>query len=415
MSSRKTGRAHSAKIEHRRAVARRRNQQIRWEQFRQLAAEQRKRRRKTIAMVAAGVVLVAAVITTVVMWPEPKVKLELTAPVIERQSPPLAIGTAPNSYNISYRVQVISDTGAIENHFEQISIRRPFDDHVTFYAGETVTDTTEFEVINNLGLSSTSSAGGEPQVQKGLPAAGKTDIRIDVTLDDLVKGGYFVAREQRRLLDRDCTVFRTGRTVESNVVAMATDTDYVDVCIDNAGLMLEEMAVNGGKVSLRVIASEVATEPEFAADVFTIEGAPLGTADGAPLLDEIDRATIPNANLLRLPTVPTGYEHKARYILREAPAAEAAGEGVAATKDTYVDLYVNGTKTLVIQQGPTKNEPQVDTTNAQPIDIGLLGSASLLLGVSGHAVITNPTGEWFIHLNGTMPAAELQGIAGQLR
>jgi len=113
MSSRKTGRANSAKIEHRRAVAKRRNQQIRWEQFRQLAAEQRSRRRKTFALGFAVVVAIAAVVTTVVMWPEPKVKLELTSPVIAKTSPPLSIGTTPNSYNINYQVQVIADTGTI--------------------------------------------------------------------------------------------------------------------------------------------------------------------------------------------------------------------------------------------------------------------------------------------------------------
>jgi hypothetical protein len=133
------------------------------------------------------------------------------------------------------------------------------------------------------------------------------------------------------------------------------------------------------------------------------------------LLDEIDKNTLPNANMLALPTLPAGYEHKGRYVLREAPAADAAGAGVAPTKDTYVDVYVNGSRSLVIQQGATANETQVDTTDAQSIDVGLLGQAKLVLGVSGNSIIMNPTGEWFFHLNGAMTAAELQEFARQLR
>ena len=415
MSSRKSGRANAAKIEHRRAVAKRRVQQVRWEQLRQLAAEQRRKRRKKIALVAAVVLAGAGVVTTVLIWPEPKVKLELTAPVIAKQSPPLTIGAVSDSYNITYQVQVIADSGSVENHLEKVSIKRPFDDHVIFYAGDAVSDTTEFEVINNFGLSSTSNGGAAPEIRHTLPAPSNSDVRVDLTLNDLVSGGYFVAREQRRLIDRDCTVYRTGRTVESNTVAKATATDYVDVCIDNTGLVLEEMSVNSSKISLRVIAKEISADPQVGTDPLTVEGTPLGTADGAPLLDEIDKNTIPNANLLSLPTVPAGYEHKGRYVYREAPAADAAGAGVAPTKDTYVDVYVNGSRSLVIQQGATANETQVDTTDAQSIDIGLLGQAKLVLGVSNNSIVVNPTGEWFIHLNGAMSASELQDLARQLR
>jgi hypothetical protein len=415
MSSRKTGRAHAAKIEHRRAVARRRSQQIRWEELRQLAAEQRRRRRKKLAIGFGAIVVIAAAVTTYLVWPEPEVKLELTSPVVAKTSPPLTVSTATTAYDVTYQIQVISaDTGTVERHLEKLSVRRPFDDHVIFYAGEEVTDTPEFEVVDNLGLSSTIS-GGVPEVRQGLPTAGKTDVRLDITLDDLVKGEYFTAREQRRVAGRNCTVYRTGRTVESNSVAKATETDYVDVCVDESGLMLEEMAVNSGKISLRVIATDIAFDPAFPDDRFTISDPPLGTADGAPVLEAIDKDTIPSANLLRLPTVPEGFEHKARYVLREAPSADAAAAGVAPTKDTYVDVYVNGTKAVVIHQGLTENEPQTDTTDAQTIDIGLLGQAKMVLGVGGNTVVVNPTGMWFVHINATLPTADLETLAGQLR
>ena len=69
----------------------------------------------------------------------------------------------------------------------------------------------------------------------------------------------------------------------------------------------------------------------------------------------------------------------------------------------------------MIHQGPTDNEPQIDTTEAQNIDIGLLGQAKMLLGVSSNSVVTNPTGFWFVHIDATLPTADLETLAGQLR
>jgi hypothetical protein len=119
--------------------------------------------------------------------------------------------------------------------------------------------------------------------------------------------------------------------------------------------------------------------------------------------------------VLRLPTPPEGFEHKARYLLREPPTAEVAATGVAPTNDTYVDVYVDGTKTIIIHQGPTAHEPTVDTTDAQAVDLGLWGEGKLVLGITGHVVSVNPTGQWFIHLTASITATELQDVATQLR
>jgi hypothetical protein len=415
MPTKKAGRPHAAKIEHRRAVSRRRSQQARWEELRQRAAEQRRKRNRRIALGAGAVIVVAAVIAAVVLWPEKEPTLELRAPVVARDAEPLAIKTDTASYRVNYQVEVIADTGDVEYHYEKLSVRRPFDARITFHSGRTDADPEEFSSTVNLGLSSESTSGGQPEIRQSLPAAGRADIRLDVTLRDLVDAGYFTAREQRQVLGRPCTVYRTGRTVESNVAAKATDSDYVDVCIDEAGLMLEEMAVNNSKVSLRVIATEVTVAPEFSADEFTITGTPLGTADGAPVLTEIDKTVPPHANLLSLATPPEGFEHRARYLLREAPGAEAAASGVAPTNDSYVDVYVNGTRTLVVHQGLVAYEPTVDTTDAQTVNLGPWGDGKLVLGITGHTITVNPTGQWFIHLTASMSSADLQAVATQLR
>ena len=87
-------------------------------------------------------------------------------------------------------------------------------------------------------------------------------------------------------------------------------------------------------------------------------------------------------------------------LARMPSDAELASAYAVAASDTYVDVYVNGTKSLIIHQGATAHEPQVDTSSAQTIDTGLLGEAKLLLGVSEDSIVMNPTGEWFIHING---------------
>ena len=59
-----------------------------------------------------------------------------------------------------------------------------------------------------------------------------------------------------------------------------TATDYTDACIDSAGLMLEEVSVQGGALSERIIATAVDNPATVTDATFAITGTPTALADG---------------------------------------------------------------------------------------------------------------------------------------
>ena len=193
-----------------------------------------------------------------------------------------------------------------------------------------------------------------------------------------------------------------GRTVESNAVAKATDTDYVDVCIDESGLMLEEMAVNSGKVSLRILATEIEFEPTFAADIFTINLPPLGTADGAPVLDEIDKATIPNANLLHLATLPDGFEHKVGSV-EGAPQPKRPPKASPTKTATSTSTQREDDR---VHQGLTENERK-RTGPKNRRSTRLLGRKQALPRCSETRLSRSP-GMCSLHINATLRTEDIQ-------
>ena len=367
-----------------------------------------------LAIGSAAVLVIAAAVTTYLVWPEPEVKIELTSPVVAHESPPLTIARSITHYDVTYDIQVIADTGEVERHLEKLSVRRPFDDHVIFYAGDTVTDTSEYDVIDNLGISSTSSGGDAPEVQQGLPTAGKTDVRLDVTLTTWSRTSTSSPANNAGspVATAPCSVpaapSRATPSPKRPTPTMSTSAST------SQGSCSKRCRSTTGKVSLRVIATDIAIEP---ADDDSIHHRRALRSEQPTVRRCSKRSTghDPQREPLASGDSADGYEHKARYVLKEAPSADAAATGVAPTSDTYVDVYVNGTMAFVIHQGAAQHEPQIDTTEAEPIDIGLLGEAKLVLGVGGNTVVANPTGMWFVHINATLPTADHQTLAGQLR
>src|SRR5690606_38116286 len=128
------------------------------------------------------------------------------------------------------------------------TVRRPFDSRITSLEGEPPGGASQWTAIGTLGLYQYVTGAAAPEANAGPPAAAIGDPRLDASLDDLIADGAFVQRERRELLGRECQVYRTGLRLESGSVAAPTESDYTDVCIDAAGLMLEEVYVAAGSV-----------------------------------------------------------------------------------------------------------------------------------------------------------------------
>ena len=199
------------------------------------------------------------------------------------------------------------------------------------------------------------------------PTSALGDYRLDASLSDLVADGIFVLGERRTLLDRECQVYRTGSTLESYTISAPTETDYSDICIDAAGLMLEELSVASGEVTQHRVATAVDPAADVADDDFTISATPTDLAGGGSELAEIDMTTGPVAGFWSFAEPPAGYEFQHRYVLRQTvtePASDApdntggtTSTSVPATTvaESYIDVYVDGINVITVRQGPRRS------------------------------------------------------------
>jgi hypothetical protein len=395
-------------------VARRRSYQDRLQVRRETQIQHRRRLRNQLLAGFAVMAVIGGVIATIMLWPEAPEKIEMVSTLVSPTSDPLVITGAPTTYKVSYDIEVAATGGERSYHYQELTVQRPFDDKAVYYAGRAPQPSTEFKAITNLGLGASSSTDGPYEIRQLLPNTSTNDPRYDITLDDLINNGFYVRRERREYNGRQCTVFRTGRTVQNEIVGLATAKDYVDICIDDSGIVLEQVSVNSGKFSLRILAQSIETAPTLAGDEFYIVGTPLGNADGAPEMVELDLDAKPVDTFVQLDQAPAGFEHKARYRFRDALSAQESAAGLP-EKDTYVDVYLKGTQAIVIQQGKVENEPQNDRTTATKVDVPSLGAdAEMVFAVAGPTVYGKTTDTWFVHVFGTLTAKDVQGIASQL-
>jgi hypothetical protein len=395
----------------------------------------RQRRTRIIAIVAAGVLVVGAVtfavVRTVGGGGSPG-KVTLTSPTVAVGNDLVTINTPPTTYNLTYKIDTYGDEGQ-STATEDVTVRRPFDGLVVSKDGDPPGGTEQWHALSNFGIYSDTTAnsgtsgdqsGSTTQVQKALPQSALGDFRLDATLNDLITAGTFVRAETRAVLGRNCQVYRTGQPLESFGTKAPTDSDYTDACIDDAGLMLEEVSVQGGKLAERIIATQVTTQPAITDTTFAITGTPEALASGGTELNQIDAASVPVPGFWVLDTPPDGYQLQGRYNLRHAanPTTDAStttttAAGQAPTiVDSYVDVYVNADKAIIVTQGPSAGEPSTQTAGGITGDVGTLGSTTAVASLTGSTLVAHPASPagWYVHVSGMVPLATVQQVAQSL-
>jgi hypothetical protein len=416
-------RSSSSRDSRRRAAAARRRRQAR--EPREAALEPSRARR--VRFVGGAVATALVVLVGVVVWLGVRDDGEaaglgesLRTTVLAEQGDVLPVTDPVASYRVVYRLESMSAQG-VAVRTEEIRVRRPFDGRVVSALGEDGIADPELDVRSTMGRYADATATGDlPTVAEGRPASALGDLRVDGVLEDLVRIGLFEPRERREVLGRECQVYRTGQALETLVLARPTDEDHADVCIDATGILLEQVAVVGGEAQVYEIATELDLGAPFGDDVFAVDGEAISVVDGGSELEAIDPSVAPTAGYWSFPAVPEGYEHVGRYLLRSAVASDEPGAtsttvGVSPVPsvETYVDVYVDGTSFLVVQQGPADAAPTRATEDTTPVEAGSLGDAVVSPALSGSVLAaTTPTG--FLELVGTRSAADLGTIAAAL-
>lgn len=394
-----------SRTDRRQAAVHRRRQQV---AHRTAAARKSTRRRRNLKALA-GVVAVAVVVSGVVFLigrdGDDGPSTELRAEKVAGAAGPLGVSPLPTAYRATYRAESY-EGGATTVSTEEVAVRRPFDGRVAIKEGEPPGAAARFEGRSTLGIYANYTDAGAVQAARDAPTVALGDVRLTTSLDELVRQGLFVLGDRRRArLDagtRECQTYRTGSPVQSLKITAPTETDYVDVCLDSTGLIVEELAVAAGQPTQRLVATSIEADPALDAGQFAIDAQPVGPDQGGAVVTEIDKATAPAPGYWAPAATPAGFTHQGRYKIE--------GEGTG-----WADVYVKGIELITIRQGPPAAEP--DLSEAGPgtdTDVAALGAGKLLLRTIGPTVTAHPGGDTFVHVTGTLSPAELQAMASGL-
>ena len=409
MAPKTTNRRTPSRNERRQAAVHRRRQDA---AHRTAAARKSARRRRRLKALA-GVVAVAVVATGVVFLLRDdgdgdgdSPSAELRAEKVSGATGALAPTTPPTSYRAVYRAEGIRD-GNVTVSTEVVAVQRPFDGRVAILEGEPPGGASRFEGRSTFGVYANYTDGSAVQAAADAPTVALGDLRLAASLDELVRQGLFVLADRRRATlgdeTRQCQTYRTGSPLQSLKITAPTETDYVDVCLDSTGLILEELVVAGGSPTQRLIATSLEPEPDLDPALFKIDAEKVGPDQGGAIVTEVDRAAAPAPGYWSPSTTPAGFTHQGRYKV----------EG----KDTsWVDVYVRGIDLVTIRQGAPAAEPDMsDIGPGTDVDLGSLGAGKMLLRTVGPTVVGHPGSEAFVHVAGTISPADVQALASALR
>lgn len=349
-------------------------------------------RRRLVAAIAALVALIAVVAYLALSGGE-----DARTGSDRLPDGPVAIGRRIlDSYRIEYRVETTTDGKRSVSRTTTL-VRRPFE-------GREDDATTTF--------SRHAIRGSAFWVPPGPPEA---DRRPDAVMRDAVRDGYADARERRRVAGRTCRVYRIGASSSAPSLPPLREADEVtDVCVDEAGLILEEVTFQGDAVARRRVAVSVSERPSGGElDVAKPKGDPRQIGSVQRLEDD---SRLPGGTFWVLQEPPDGFEFRGRYSVVPAGQPGFTDPTARGSVTTFVsEVWTRGPGVLVIDQGATQGDPPFgEDPDARQIETDELGEGELLYSLFASEVRFKLKGTRFVRVRGTLPPSDLLEVARQL-
>lgn len=345
-----------------------------------------------------------------------------------RPATPLLPEGGPDRYAITYRItDTASDT--VSRSTEDIVVRRPFDARLVVREGWTPGQGSvrarRTTTITKLG-----STGGDGRWTLFFlpPALATTDVRFGAALDQALADGAVVAREQRRVGDRVCQVFRAGSSLQAGLLTPYEpgSPSFADVCVDAEGMVLEEVWSIDGKRVQRRLAIDVKTGDDVPAslvadDTFAIpaDAQTVPVAQGGGSARRVDPNSRPPGAFRVLPDdhVPDGFVFTDRWAVvspRLDILRDPTRTGEPSSTSSLVDVYVRGPDVILIDRGATTGDGKLpEAMVTQPVDLGGLGIGEAITDFRMNEVRAT-AGRDFVRVQGTVPIPILVEVAQAL-
>lgn len=327
---------------------------------------------------------------------------------------PVEIGArTPSSYRIVYRVEARAGE-EVSVSTDVLEVRRPFDARTTALQGPPPGDREVSVRVSTLGR----LASGTQAVFAITPGPPASDRRPAAVLSEAVDAGYAEERERRMVAGRACRVVRIGGDpgVRGLRPVAESPRDYTDVCIDEAGLALEEALFLEEELILRRVAVEVDEDPGLSDELFEVGDVSLDFRQGGGSVQRVSPTSRTPGTFWELSDAPEGFEHRGRYAV--IPPQEGFGDPLrrGSIVALVADVWVAGIDVLVVEQGGTieRRDPFAADPNAQTVDLGDLGEGELRYGLASSELRVLRDGGRFLRVWGTVAPSRLAGVMRDL-
>ena len=331
----------------------------------------------------------------------------------EDEIEPVVIGETPAAYRVTYRVE-----DGDRSTSERITVRRPFESRLeTFDDSDDGSGDPTVTEINAFGRSARETDGA-PRLALAVPiGSAPGDTRLDAVLEDALDAGFLTRRDPKHIAGRPCHVYRTGRSLRLVALTPPDDDTYVDVCIDAAGLVLEEVERTDGKDRRRRVAIDVELDPDLDDGLFDVGGRTLPIERGGGAVRQLSTTSRTPGRFLELgddlPLPRVG-----RYaVVPPQPDAYSdptlRGRRIA----SLADILHRGMDVVVVErlgslEGAAELAPAPD---ASSIRLGGLGTGAVELTAVGSVITVALEGGRYLRVSGTLPTDELAAVARGLR
>lgn len=311
----------------------------------------------------------------------------------------------PTAYLIVYRVENRAGDSVVVST-ERLLVRRPFEAVSTRLTGPPPGGKEQSRTV-----SAFARLKNDQLTLAAPPSPASLDRRTDAFFPEAVKAGYAEEREARRVAGRRCRVYRmAGGAGAAGLapVAEAEDT-YTDVCVDEAGLVLEEVGVVGGELLTRRLAARVDESPEIPDGSFEAGEPTLDVRQGGGSVCQLAPGSRPPEAFWELRKPPEGFTHRGRYTVVPPQTGfddPTQRQGLVAFTS---DVWRRGSDVLVVEQGGTLggSAPFEEDPDAQGVRLGALGRGQLVYGSSSAEVRVLRKGGRFVRVLGTIPPSRL--------
>ena len=332
---------------------------------------------------------------------------------------PLPLGEEPASYEVVYRIERY-DPDKVHRSQDRITVRRPFDGRIISFIGDRQTG----DRASRFGtLVITTGEGPRTLISPPSPATG--DLRLAPALADAVEEKWLQVRERRKVLGRECQVYRAGSTVVAGTLVPVNTTagEHSDVCVDAQGLLLEEVWFKDGLPLQRRVATSLKVGATYPDERFRLApDEPALTIDqGNGFIREVDPASAFEGTVYRLSAAPDGAEYAGRYVVQPPTLSpfQSPLDTPAERREqvSLVDVWVRGRDVLVFSQTIAADISAVpnDAKTAQRFELGPVGTAATVLDLRANEIRVELPEARFLRIAGTFPRQELVDLAGSLR